>query len=84
MQDQNETQAATSWAPQVRVAGETKFVGNQLRFATEDEAKQQVHNLMMRWLSVEDTRVVATADPVNYRWIDGKLERLPVPEQVPA
>jgi hypothetical protein len=87
MQNQNDIpMVATSWAPQVRVFGETKFVGNALRFATETEAKQQVHNLFMRWTQVEETRVVPSADPVNYRWIhaESRLEVLPVAEQVPA
>jgi hypothetical protein len=30
----------------------------------------------MRWLAVRETRVVESDDPVNYRYINGRLERL--------
>ena len=84
---QESPMVAVSFAPQVRVYGETKFVGNALRFATETEAKQQVHDLSMRWLLVEETRVVPSADPVTCRWIfqHSRVEMLPVrADQVPA
>jgi hypothetical protein len=29
---------------------------------------------MMRWTAVRDIRVVASGDPVNYRYVDGRLE----------
>jgi len=29
---------------------------------------------MWNWTSVTDTRVVESPDPVNYKWVDGKLE----------
>jgi hypothetical protein len=57
-----------SFAPEVIADGSGKFVGNRLRFATKAEAEANVQNLMWRWLSVRDTRVVETDDPVNYRW----------------
>lgn len=64
-----------SWAPQVRSnAGDPKFYGNSLRFATKEEAVANVRDLMMRWTSVIETRVIETDDPVNYRWINGRLE----------
>jgi hypothetical protein len=31
---------------------------------------------MMRWFAVRETRVVESDDPVNFRWVDGKLEKL--------
>jgi len=31
---------------------------------------------MMRWLAVRGTRVVESDDPVNYRYINGRLESL--------
>ena len=43
------------------------------RFATREEAEANVANLMQRWLTVTDTRVVESADPVNYRWTDEGL-----------
>ena len=62
-----------SWKPEVIADSTGKWVGNALRFATEAEAKANVQNLMDRWMSVIDTRVVECDDPVNYAWIDGKL-----------
>lgn len=61
-----------SFAPEVRTGTDPKWYGNALRFATEQEAENNVRNLASRWLLVTDTRVVASDDPVNYRWtIDG-------------
>lgn len=65
-----------SWKPEVMVSGEKEWAGNSLRFATKEEAEGNVRNLMWRWLSVTDTRVVESEDPVNYRWVDGKLEEV--------
>jgi hypothetical protein len=31
---------------------------------------------MMRWFAVRDTRVVESDDPVNYRYVDGRIESL--------
>ena len=31
---------------------------------------------MMRWFAVRETRVVESDDPVNYRYVDGRLESL--------
>jgi hypothetical protein len=45
-----------------------KWCGNMLRFATEDEAQKYVQDLSWRWTLVRDTRVVASDEPVNYRW----------------
>ena len=47
-----------------------KFVGNGLRFATEAEAQAYVSDLMMRWTSVRDTRVVESDERVNYCWTE--------------
>lgn len=56
----------------VLVHGE--WCGNALRFATCDEAESNARDLFSRWLLTEDCRVDESEDPVNYRWIDGKLE----------
>lgn len=61
-----------SWAPEVIADSSGKWSGNGLRFATKEEAEANVANLMMRWTSVIDTRVVESNDPVNYRW-DSRL-----------
>lgn len=63
-----------SWKPEVIADSTGKWCGNALRFATKEEAELNVRDLMNRWLLVSDTRVVECDDPVNYRWIDGKLE----------
>lgn len=65
-----------AWRPEV-IADETgKWCGNALRFATKEEAEANVRDLMMRWFAVRETRVVECADPVNYRWVNGKLEEV--------
>lgn len=53
-----------------------KFVGNGLRFATQAEAEGYIKDLMWRWTSVTDTRVVECTDPVNYRWEGGRAVAL--------
>ena len=65
-----------SFAPEVIADSSGKFVGNQLRFATREEAEANVRNLESRWMLVRETRVVESTDPVNYKWVDGKLEQL--------
>jgi len=62
-----------SWAPEVIADGSGKWCGNALRFATKEEATQNVLNLSWRWLLVRDTRVVESLDPVNYRWTETGL-----------
>lgn len=61
----------SNFKPQVKVNGE--WAGNALVFATEQEAKQNARNLMMRWVMAEDYRAVPSEDPVNYRWTDKGL-----------
>jgi hypothetical protein len=62
-----------SWKPEVIADNSGKWVGNALRFATREEAEANVYDLSMRWFAVRDTRVVECDDPVNYRWVDGRL-----------
>jgi hypothetical protein len=45
-------------------------------FATREEAEAKVRDVMMRWLAIRDTRVIESDDPVNYRYVDGRLESL--------
>ena len=61
-----------SFKPMVYVQGE--WAGNALRFATEDEALANANDLFGRWMLVEKVRVDPSDDPVNYRWVDNKLE----------
>jgi hypothetical protein len=46
---------------------------SKLRFA---EAEAQVQDLMMRWFAVKETRVVECDDPVNYRYVGGRLDQV--------
>ena len=62
-----------SWKPEVQTDSTGQWYGNGLRFATEQEAKDNVFDLSMRWKAVRDTRVVESEDPINYSWDDGKL-----------
>lgn len=63
-----------SFKPEVITDSSGKFYGNGLRFATHEEAEANVRDLESRWLLVRETRVVESDDPINYTYIDGKLE----------
>lgn len=63
-----------SFKPEVIADSSGKWAGNALRFATREEAEANVSNLAARWFLVRETRVVESDDPVNYRWVDGRLE----------
>jgi hypothetical protein len=63
-----------SFKPEVIADTSGKWCGNALRFATREEAEANVRDLMMRWFAVRETRVVESDDPVNYRYVDGRLE----------
>jgi hypothetical protein len=57
-----------SSTPEVIADSSSKWASNALRFATREEAEAQVLDLMMRWSSVCDIRVVQSDDPANYRY----------------
>ena len=61
-----------SWKPEVQADSSGIWNGNSLRFATKEEAEQNVQDLEMRWFAIKATRVVESDDPVNYRW-EGRL-----------
>jgi hypothetical protein len=63
-----------SWKPEVIADNSGEWCGNGLRFTTKEEAEANVFDLSMRWILVRETRVVESDDPVNYRYIDGKLK----------
>jgi hypothetical protein len=65
-----------SWKPEVIADSSGKWYGNALRFAAREEAEANVQDLMMRWFAVCDTPVVESDDPVNYRYVVGRLESL--------
>src|SRR6266436_6429675 len=57
---------------------------NRCRTALRAWARASVRDLMMRWFAVRETRVVESDDPVNYRYIDGRLESLTSEAAAPA
>lgn len=69
---------ATSYKPMVRVGGHKDWVGNALRFATREEAKANVEDLMMRWTAVDEISVEESDDPVNYRYDLDKRKLIPL------
>jgi hypothetical protein len=73
-----------SFKPEVIADSSGKWCGNALRFATRQEAEANVQDLMMRWFAVRETRVVESDDPVNYRYVDGRLESLAAEEPTSA
>ena len=73
-----------SFKPEVIADTSNKWCGNALRFATREEAEANVRDLMMRWFAVRETRIVESDDPVNYRYVDGRLESLTSEAATPA
>ena len=63
-----------SYATEVIADNSGKWCGNALRFATKEEAEANVRDLFSRWMLVKETRVVESSDPVNYAWVNGRLE----------
>jgi hypothetical protein len=61
---------ARSWAPEVLVEG--KWSRNGLRFATMEEAEESAYSLMLRWMSVEDSRATEAEEAVNYVRVGGE------------
>ena len=73
-----------SFKPEVIADTSANWCGNALRFATREEAEANVQDLMMRWFAVRETRVVESGDPVNYRYVGGRLENLTSEAAMPA
>lgn len=65
-----------SWKAEVIADDSGKWVSNALRFATEAEAARYATDLMGRWMSVREKRVVESDEPINYAIIDDKLTAL--------
>lgn len=59
-----------SWKPEVFVDG--GWHSNALRFATKEEAQASAVDLKFRWTLVRDARAVESADPVNYKRVNGR------------
>lgn len=60
-----------NYRPMVQV--DQQWTGNELVFATRQEAEDNVRALAWRWTLVTDTRVDETEAPVNYRWKNGLI-----------
>jgi hypothetical protein len=73
-----------SFKPEVIADPSGKWCGNALCFATREEAEANVRDLMMRWFAVRETRIVVSDDPVNDRYVDGRLENLTSEAATPA
>ena len=65
-----------SYKPEVIADSTGKWCGNSLRFATREEAEQNVRDLAFRWTSVRETRVVESDEPVNYSYRDRQLRAI--------
>lgn len=65
-----------SWKPEVIADKTGQWYGNGLRFATRQEALDNVRDLAGRWFAVTDTRVVSSPDPANYSYVGGRLEAI--------
>lgn len=61
-----------SWKPEVFV--DNQWSRNALVFATEQEAKDNARDLMMRWFAVSDSRAVEVDEPVNYAYVNRELK----------
>ena len=55
-----------SYAPQIMTKGDDQWVGNNLRFETEAEARDNVLDLAARWTEILATRVVPSNDNPAY------------------
>jgi hypothetical protein len=66
----------TSYAPEVIADNSGQWTGNALRFATEAEAQAWVRDLACRWFAVRETRVVPSADVVNYAIVNNVLQQV--------
>ena len=73
-----------SFKPEVIADSSDNWASNALRFATREEAAAHVRDLMMRWFAVRETRIVVSDDPVNYCYVDGRLESLTTEAVAPA
>lgn len=67
-----------SWKPEVIADNSGKWSGNGLAFATKEEAEAWATDLSYRWLLVRETRAVESTEPVNYKYVDGRLDPVEV------
>lgn len=64
-----------AWKPVVQVQGEgDKWHRNGLVFATREEALDNARDLYTRWTLTTAYNAEEVDEPVNYKWVDYKLE----------
>jgi hypothetical protein len=73
-EDDSLTIQPQSYAVQVHVAGRWEGPSG-IRLGSDDEAADYGLDLFTRWTLPDDYRVIPSTDPVNYRYVDGELER---------
>lgn len=67
-----------SYKPEVCTDGSGEFYGNDLAFATYDEALANARDLSNRWMMVRDFRAQESDEPVSHTYADGVLESVKV------
>ena len=51
---------------------------NGIRVATREEGEHYGRDLLNRWFVPTSFVVTESSDPVNYQWVNGKLQDVPV------
>lgn len=69
-----------SWKPEILDADGQTWVGNALRFATQEECKAYSSDLASRWSGAHTPRAVESDSPINYVWRGGRAVYL-TPEE---
>lgn len=60
-----------SWRVEVIADDSGEWAGNSVYFETEAEADAYGADLASRWMLVRRWRTVPSAQPANYRWVNG-------------
>ena len=68
----------------VKTSGDTDWVCNALRFATEHEANEYGKDLDFRWMVRKELKTLPSGDAVTVEWKAGRLVFLPDPEPAPS
>lgn len=64
------------WKPQVKTVNDPKWYSNGLTFATETEAMNNAHDLMMRWYAVTEHGAVEVAGEATHSYVGGVLKAI--------
>lgn len=67
-----------SWKAEVVADHTGEYVGNALRFATAQEAREYAQDLQSRWIAVQRFRVVDADERVNYAFTSKGLVHIQV------